>query len=213
MSIWGKFFPASGLDSPNKSSNELEEISGSSRAHLTASAIFPGKCSDFVGAAPAIHCVVEDTGATSDERLRQLNYNVAMLLFLKNNGHYYSPDTETSQRDYLRSQFSDSIREAVNAVEFSISMGKRSLSGDMLSEVARALASVSHVENPVYANNLVFKLLRNKDPMVVDSMVVALSDYQPSWMGSSKSLASAVEEIPWPDVRSDALLALGSMEG
>lgn len=212
MSTWSKFFSATGLDSPNKSSQGPENFSSADRTYLSDS-VFPSRHSTFLGTGPEIHCQIQETEITSDERLRQLNYNLAMLLLLKNNGHYYSPSTETSEREYLRSQFVDSIRDAVNAVDFSLNLGRNSLSGDMLSEVARALASIPHAENPVYATNLIDKLLRNHDPMVVDSMAVALSDYHPSWIESLNSLSSAIEEIPWPDVREDAMLAVRDMGG
>lgn len=207
MNFAAKFPHVRGTDGPNRSDktnigSNAHEAAVTSPMLPTPSQMIPDPISAYI----------EQAEVTAGERLKNLQYNMEVLFLLRDHTHYYMPDSLSLQGSYLQSQFKESTKRAADAVCFSLNIGKDRLSGDMLSEVARAVASSEVSSQPLSLLILTEKLLSNDDPMVVDSMISALEDYEPHWFHPNPSIKSAISQIPWPDIRTEAEVALNTLE-
>jgi hypothetical protein len=158
------------------------------------------------------YSVTAEAGSTTSDSLRNLQYCMDILLLLKDHLHYYDPKVSSVTRDYFKGEFDKSFRKIFDALLFSLNIGGKSLSGDMLAEVSRAVGSLRKTEEPIRAVELVSKLLEYEDPLVVDSMVVALSDFEPEWAAGARSLKSVANKIAWHPIRDDAISTLEALE-
>src|SRR5688572_17745188 len=78
--------------------------------------------------------------STADERLKEFEYKIAVINCLRDGEYYFDPGISSRYKAFFRGQISSQPKKMLPSLLYALKYFRSSLSGDVLSEAASAIA-------------------------------------------------------------------------